>query len=150
MRLNAASRLHSEIMESMLANMDYQDDPKVGIFWYNPSKRKLFGVRSAIASSLPFRLGKRTTAELHKSVWAKEHYRGSADFRGKDYTLRHRGRIFEFKDDGFHLFIGSWFNCPEKEHILDLIKTEFDLHKVDLKIIEDEHWDIGNGWDGDK
>jgi len=36
---------------------------------------------------------------------------------------------------------GSWIN----EHIIDLVKEEFDLQNIPLEVKTDEHWEIGHG-----
>ena len=57
--------------------------------------------------------------------------------------MKPRGRVFEFKDEGFIVFTGSWINdYPEAK---DEIIYEFQL-PADTKFVQDEHWDLGHGW----
>ena len=46
-----------------------------------------------------------------------------------------RGRVFQIEnkndtDNNFELMCGSWIN----DHIIELVKDEFNLHKVNLKV----------------
>lgn len=51
-------------------------------------------------------------------------------------------------DDGsFEVMVGSWVNSYPK--CKSLIRAEFDLPS-DAKFLEDSHWNIGSGWEGDK
>ena len=137
-------------IEVMRFNEQFQDEPRVAIFWYDTNKDELFGVRMTHASdakwyeSSQFNAIVKTEKDLHKNVWNKEKHRGKDKrFKG-DHTLVPRGRVFEFKDDGFRVYTGSWINnYPEaKELILD----EFELPKDNTTFIQDSHWDIGHGW----
>ena len=60
----------------------------------------------------------------------------------KDYTQVPWGRIFQRKDGVFQLMCGSWID----DHIVSLVKEEFDLKNVQFEILIDEHWEIGHGW----
>ena len=134
----------------MVDNEKYQDDPYVGIFWYDTKENELFGVKSTLArearwyTSHQFNTTVRTETRLHKQVWQKEFFkRKDKRFQG-DYTQVPRGRIFEFKNDGFKVFTGSWINdYPECKN---LIMYEFQLPENNTKFVQDEHWDIGHGW----
>ncbi|MDR1682767.1 MAG: hypothetical protein LBS25_05200 [Candidatus Symbiothrix sp.] len=134
-----------DIMDKFL---DSQEDPKVGIFWYDPVRQELFGVRSEFASDILHA----TTRVLHYQVWAKESNR----LRGKglplgvwsgSYVDVPRGRVFK-EGDGFVIKVGSWIkDYPEAEQ---LIKEEFDLSDANSYISIDHHWEIGQGYEGDK
>ena len=55
-----------------------------------------------------------------------------------------RGRVFEFKNEGFKVYTGKWIdNYPQ---VKDLIIEEFQLPKEDTEFRQDYHWDIGHGW----
>ena len=62
----------------MEANRKHEDDPKVGIFWYNVAWHELFGVvaRSLMDYSKANASGGRITcSEMHEAVWRKEYNR---------------------------------------------------------------------------
>jgi hypothetical protein len=62
-----------------------------------------------------------------------------------DYTQIPRGRIFQYIDRTFRLMCGNWIN----DHIIDLIKEEFNLQNVSFEVNIDGHWEIGYGWSED-
>jgi hypothetical protein len=135
--------------ELMASNEQYIGDPYVGIFWYDTRKQELFGVKSTLASDVDFQNttlfdhSAKTCRPLHYQVWKREHYRGKdRRFQG-DYTQIPRGRVFEVKEEGFVVCVGSWINdYPEaKEEIL----YEFELPE-DTKFKIDSHWELGHGW----
>ncbi|GMO29134.1 MAG: hypothetical protein Pg6A_17160 [Termitinemataceae bacterium] len=136
------------VIKTMSDNFDFQDEPKVGIFWYDEKTDELFGVSKIEASELQFNdNGLKTIKTLHKTWWAKQQMRAKAKHQYtsvfmKDYTQIPRGRIFETQDGLFQLMCGSWIN----NHIIDLIKDEFDLQSVPFEKLVDEHWEIGHGW----
>lgn len=136
-------------IDVMHANDDYQDSPEVGMFWYDPNTNELFGVRSSLADSVGWyhstQWGRdvKTDTHLHKNIWQKEFHRGKDKrFRG-DHTLVPRGRVFEFKDDGYRVYTGDWID--EYPDAQQLILDEFNLPS-NTKFIKDVHWDIGHGW----
>ena len=69
-------------IELMRFNEQFQDEPRVGIFWYDTLKDDLFGVRTTHAEdanwyhSSQFNTVVRTEKDLHQNVWKKEFYRG--------------------------------------------------------------------------
>ena len=136
------------VMKTMSDNFEHQDEPKVGIFWYDEEKDELFGVSKIEASDLQFNINDlKTIKTLHKTWWQKQ--KNKAISKGEDpgifkkeYTLVPRGRIFQRKDGVFQLMCGSWIN----DHIESLVKDEFDLQNVLFEKIVDEHWEIGHGW----
>ena len=137
------------VMKSMADNFEHQDEPKVGIFWYNDKTDELFGVSKVNANDLKFNSnGLKTISILHKSWWQKEKNKAISKGKdpgifGKDYTLIPRGRIFQREEDGvFQLMCGKWIN----DYIEDLVKDEFDLHNVSFERIINTHWEIGHGW----
>ncbi len=148
-RANRSSETSSAI-DVMRNNDMYQDDSEVGMFWYDPEEDELFGIRSSLANSVGWYHSNqwnhdvRTDTHLHKNIWQKEFHRGKDKrFRG-DHTLVPRGRVFEFKDEGFKIFVGDWIDdYPQAEQ---LIIDEFNLPKDNVEIIKDIHWDIGHGW----
>ena len=136
------------IMKTMSDTFDHQDEPKVGIFWYDESAGELFGVSKIGVSELRFNNnGLKTIGILHKTWWAKQQMRAKAKHQlssvfMKDYTQIPRGRIFQTKDNCFQLMCGSWIN----ENIVELVKEEFDLQNTQFEVKIDKHWEIGHGW----
>lgn len=139
----------NDFRQIMIENAGRQDDPCVGIFWYDPEENELFGVRSVNADDTrymqrdQFEHRSRTCTPLHEAIWKKEFYKGKDKRFLGDYTKVPRGRIFEVEDQGFVVCVGSWIDkYPEaKELILD----EFELpDDTEFKI--DIHWELGHGW----
>ena len=129
-----------DIINSMRENFNIQNDPMVGIFWYDSIEDELFGITSAIASELSFNSnGKKTVGTIHESWWNRQQEREKAKGKlskrfSKEYTLTPRGRIFQIENDQhFELMCGSWIN----DHIVELVKEEFNLQNVILKVIVD-------------
>ena len=137
-------------IEVMINSFDEQNEPMVGPFWYDPERKEVYGHIVALAKDRPYYYSPswkkevRTGSALHKSIWEREYFRHKDKRFSGDYTLRPRGRVFEFKDEGFKVFVGEWINqYPEaKEEIL----FEFQLPKEKTEFVIDEHWDIGHGW----
>ena len=137
------------LKELMSANIERQEDPKVGIFWYDSNNHELFGVRSANVEDVRpytsnlFGAEVKTCTPLHYKVWDKEYYRKKDKRFSGDYTLVPRGRVFYVDGSGFVVIVGSWINdYPEaKAEIIE----EFDLPE-DIEFQIDSHWDIGHGW----
>ena len=146
MEMSACER--KEVMASMSDNFENQEDPKVGIFWYDDARDELFGVTAINADELSFNShGRKTTGTLHKTWWKKQQERAKAKKQltsifMRDYTQIPRGRLFQRQDGTFELMCGSWIN----EHIVELVKDEFNLWQVLLEVIVDVHWEIGHGW----
>ena len=144
---------HKAQMESMKA-FDEQM-PCIGIFWYDPAEKMLFGVRKqeltpkmveeAADDGLPYI----NYPHLHRQVWAKEFFCARAKhevtkFVG-DYTQVPRGRV-TWAVDKFVVFVGKWAE-PIEEELAKLIEKEFSLPYFEF--IYDYHWDLGHGWSGD-
>jgi hypothetical protein len=140
-----------EIMTKGLGN----EDPKVGIFWYNPSRNELFGVVALSlddpgVSKCPY--GK-TSIMLHRTYWQKEYRRlkykehqdNTFPYIGS-YMNKPRGRVF-FRDGKFQIAVGDWIHEGENYKAIDLVIERFDLTQEDVEILEDHHWNIGEGWD---
>ena len=146
LKMSASER--KEVMASMSDNFENQEDPKVGIFWYDETGDELFGVTAVNAQELSFNEhGTKTIGTLHKTWWNKHLQRAKAKNQltsifMKDYTQIPRGRVFQRKDGTFELFCGSWIS----EHIVELVKDEFNLWNVQLEVKVDAHWEIGHGW----
>lgn len=137
------------LKELMRANIEHQDDPEVGIFWYDTENDDLFGVKSSSVDELKyyhstlFNADVKTCKALHYKVWEREYFRGKDKRFQGDYTQVPRGRIFYIKDKGFVVITGSWINdYPEAK---STILYEFKLPE-DTEFQIDSHWDLGHGW----
>ena len=149
----ASKEDYAQMIRLMEANRGHADDPKVGIFWYNPSWKELFGVVShpvrdytrANASD-----GRITCSELHEDVWRKEYNRqkhhgdGSGPFLGP-YENKPRGRVFYIMaENRYVVMVGRWLeDHPEARA---LILEEFDLPSDKTTFEYALHWDIGQTW----
>ena len=137
-------------MDAMLDSFESQGSPCVGPFWYDPENDELFGQSLTLASDRPFfkslQFGAevRTGHALHKSIWKKKSMQGKDKRFSGDYTQVPRGRVFEFKGQGFKVFVGSWIDDypSAKGQIID----EFDLPRDNTEFVKDSHWDLGHGW----
>ena len=133
-----------EIMDDFLYR---QDEPKVGIFWYDPAEQELFGVSSTGISDLKGA----TIQKLHKDYWAKEHkkkHKGIDIGRyAGNYADTPRGRIFYFKEnEEFVVKTGRWIDdYPEAK---ELIIEEFDLQNSNVRFELGIHWELGHGYEG--
>ena len=135
--------------ELMMENNQYQDDPYVGIFWYDVDEDDLFGVVKTPAKDSPFyksnlfNASAKTCSALHYKVWQKGFYRGKDKRFQGDYTKVPRGRIFEVDGKGFIVAVGEWIN--EYPSAKDIIIDEFQLPE-NTEFMIDYHWNIGHGW----
>ena len=137
-------------IEVMIDSFNEQEEPMLGPFWYDPKRKEIYGYVVALAKDRPFyyspswKKNVKTGSALHKSIWEREYFRHKDKRFSGDYTLRPRGRVFEFENEGFKVMVGSWINdYPEaKEEIIFV----FQLPKDNTEFVIDEHWDIGHGW----
>lgn len=147
-RTDTSDPMINAFRDVMASNLDHQDDPYVGIFWYDVNEEELFGTVLAELESCPayqsklFNKPVRTCRTLHQSAWKKPHYKGKdARYKG-EYTLTPRGRVFYIEDEGFVVVTGSWIdNHPEAK--FEII-SEFNL-PAETNFVKDVHWDIGHG-----
>lgn len=146
---------HNIWMHQMSENL-HNDNPKVGIFWYNPLKEELFGVvkfdpfdkENCSCSNRGY-----TCKILHKHYWAKEYRRLKYKEKLKNtypytgaYEDKPRGRIF-FNNikNIYYIVAGDWIE--DHYEAIDIIASEFDFDKEDFEVIIDHHWDVGYGWE---
>lgn len=144
---------YAQVIRQMEANRGHANDPKVGIFWYNPAWKELFGVVShpvrdytrANASD-----GRITCSEMHEDVWRKEfnrqkyHGDGKGPFQGP-YEQKPRGRVFYLMDeDRYVVAVGKWLE--EHPEARELILEEFNLPADKTRFEYAIHWDIGHCW----
>lgn len=148
-RTDTSDSMINAFRSIMAENKDKQDDPEVGIFWYDTVNDELFGIKSALAEDVSykhtdlFKHRAKTCTALHENVWKKEHFRGKDDRFNGDYTRIPRGRVFEVEDVGFYVCVGRWIRqYPQAQ---DEILQEFNLPE-DTKFKIDSHWDLGHGW----
>jgi len=135
-----------EIIEDMRSFND-QNPPSVGFFWYDPKTNELFGVQSIGANQTSFNNGRRTLRKTHREYWQKEKHRSSKDRRIQgDYTMTPRGRVYQFQDGSFKVYVGSWIT-KYLHKVEKLVKEEFNINEFNFVI--EKHWEIGTGWDGD-
>lgn len=155
--VQSSSQEHSNVINLMKGFMN-NENPKVGIFWYNYVDNTLFGVEKGDVELYNDQGNIITYPKLHKTYWQKQHHRAVAKndinsifYKEHNYTLIPRGRIF-LEDDIFYVNVGSWINgevngqnCIDKDKLRDLIVDEFNLPN-DFIFRVDHHWDIGHGW----
>jgi len=144
-----------EAMRLMESNRGKDDEPKVGIFWYDPRKNDLFGVRSHrvsdyVKANSRSEFGSISCSEMHEDVWKKEFHRqkykngGIGPFTGA-YEMVPRGRIFyNPEDDEFTIAVGSWIE--QYPQAVVLIEEEFNLKDTKHEVKTAHHWDIGQRW----
>ena len=143
-----------QAMATMSANLDTQDNPKVGIFWYDVRTKSLFGVVAIDKDSIAKPNaggGLITCSELHKNVWKKGYNKQMYKLGGKgpfvgDYKDTPRGRVFyNPQTKHFIINVGSWIN--EHKECIDEVLCEFDLYNQNVKVEIAPHWEIGCGWE---
>lgn len=144
-----------EAMRLMASNRGKDDEPKVGIFWYDPRHNDLFGVRSHRVSdylkpNARSEFGSISCSEMHEDVWKKEFHRqkyknnGLGPYVGA-YEMTPRGRIFYNPDnEEFTIAVGSWIE--QYPQAVKLIEEEFNLKNTKHSVKTANHWDIGQRW----
>ena len=144
-----------EAMRLMQSNRGKGDEPMVGIFWYSPQRKMLFGVRSHRVSDYTKANARSeyssiSCSEMHEDVWKKEYHRqkykndGIGPYTGA-YEMVPRGRIFyNPATEVFTIAVGSWIHqYPEA---VPLIVDEFNLAAASYEVKTAHHWDIGQKW----
>lgn len=151
--IEVSDKDYNNMLSFMEENHNIDDSPKVGLFWYNRSQQKLFGVikHSLDDYDRPNCGGNKIScSETHDRVWRKEYNKqkfknnGQGDFIGA-YQDKPRGRIFYNIDtEIFEICVGEWINdYPEA---IDKIVQEFNLSDDEYKVLIKEHWNIGQTW----
>ncbi len=142
-------------MKLMASNRGKDDEPKVGIFWYDPRTNDLFGVRSHRVSDYTkansrTEFGSISCSEMHEDIWKKEFHRqkykngGIGPFTGS-YEMVPRGRIFYNPETmSFTIAVGSWIE--QYPQAVALIVKEFNLEGTTYEVKTAHHWDIGQKW----
>ncbi|MDR0551343.1 MAG: hypothetical protein LBG72_04925 [Spirochaetaceae bacterium] len=133
----------------MMEYAELEEEPKLGIFWYDDKEKRLFGVTKQEACDINFSGSQnlKTVRSLHKTWWNRQRQlllQGKINDKVyyRDYTLVPRGMIFQDRQGKFFVMCGSWMN----DEILSLVKNEFFLDNVELEVVIDEHWELGHGW----
>lgn len=140
--------LAERTMETMAQNLETQNNPKVGIFWYSPVNKSLFGVIAIDKDSYSKPNaggGLITCKELHEDVWKRNQQNDRCFYVG-DYRQTPRGSVFYSPDeDKFYIMVGSWIN--ENPEAIDLIIDRYDLNNCNVEVKISIHWEIGMGWE---
>ena len=120
-----------------MADMKSFDEqmPSIGIFWYDPEKHSLFGVRKK-------EITPREVEEARAEGVDVINY--PIKFTS-DYTQIPRGRV-AWNVNKFIVLVGKWAE-PLQDELTELLEQEFSLPYFDF--VYDEHWDLGHGWSGD-
>jgi len=144
---------YQEAIKTMAANRGAGEEPKVGIFWYSPTLKQLFGVVTHKRTDYlrpNAGGGLITCSEMHEDVWKKEfrkqkyHNNGIGLFKG-EYQYKPRGRVFYSPaDDQYIIAVGSWID--QNQEAVALIIEEFDLPAAKTIVQKASHWDIGQTW----
>lgn len=144
-----------EAMRLMESNRGKDNEPKVGIFWYDPRHNDLFGVRSHrvsdyLKANARSEFGSISCSEMHEDVWKKEFHRqkyknnGLGPYVGA-YEMTPRGRIFYNPDnEEYTIAVGSWIE--QYPQAVTLIEEEFNLKNTKHSVKTASHWDIGQRW----
>ena len=147
------NKQYQEAMDTMARNRGAGDEPKVGIFWYNATRKELYGVVSHKRTDYlrpNAGGGLITCSEMHEDVWKKllrrqkYHGDGTGPYKG-EYQMKPCGRVFyQPADDQYIIAVGTWIDqSPEAiEQIID----EFDLPREKTIVKKAPHWDIGQTW----
>jgi len=138
----------------MSQNLDNQDSPRIGIFWYDIKNDDLFGVVSSHTSEARISHGLASINTLHRDYWKKQYNKLKFKNDGKeiypyigDYKDTPRGRVFYDVNNGRYIInVGSWIN--EYPQAKPLIVEEFNLEGQNYTFEIAIHWEIGHGWEG--
>lgn len=116
--------------------------PEVGSFFYDLKNKKLM-----LVDTIPMELardsgnGIKTTDKLHRDIWDENDMQGS-------YMDTPRGRVFyNSKTNEYEIMVGDW--VKDAPNVKELVIKRFHLENQNVVVKQDDHWDIGNGFDGD-
>ncbi len=137
-RTNTQPRVvSSSNVEAPVREFKIEENPSVGIFWYDSASHSLFGVRkqkvtpvqmeTAACDGLPFII----YPETNEEVWQQEKFPG-------DYARTPRGRV-SWVVNRFVVLVGSWAR-PIEDELTALLQAEFSLPALEL--VYDGHWDV--------
>jgi hypothetical protein len=139
---------HETMIDYMENSLSLQTRPQLGIFWYDPKEDELIFVNKVFAHQVGFRWGGQKTIDaMHIAVWQSEKNKAKSKAKvwkySRDSSDTPRGRVWEIKNKGFVVTIGSWLD--DYPHVKDLILKEFNLPK-NTEFRYDYHWDVGHGF----
>lgn len=136
-----AEKERESVMAEMKSHLG-ETKPEVGSFYYDIQNKKLM-----LVDTIPMDLardsgnGIKTTDKLHKTIWNENDMQGS-------YMDTPKGRVFyNSKTNEYEIMVGDW--VKDAPNVKDLVIKRFHLENQKVVVKQDEHWDIGNGFDGD-
>ena len=126
------TQLTDEEHKKQMADMKAFDEqmPCIGIFWYDPEDKSLFGVRK-----------KEITPKMVEEAADKGLPFINYPHLHNDYPQVPRGRV-AWNIDKFIVLVGHWAE-PILDELTTLIEDEFSLPYFEF--VYDEHWDLGHG-----
>ena len=133
---------HRRTMETMESFFDIQDNPKVGVFFYDTNLKVLYGVVALLLESLiNNQEGLVTVRTSHREIWEmgvrkqNEKYDGEGPFKG-DFKDTLRGYVtYNTCMDVFEIHVEDWFK--KYPAVLNEIIEEFDLSGCNIQTIID-------------
>lgn len=126
--------IYAQMIRFMQANRGHGDDPKVGIFWFDTTYKRLYGVvshpvRDCLGDAfLPDAI---SCSESHEEVWRKEskrkwHYDNWENPFVGSCEDKPKGRVYYMTlDEEYVVAVGEWIN--EYPEARELILEEFNL-----------------------
>jgi hypothetical protein len=134
---------HRELMAVM--HRLYEEDngkPKVGLFWYDPSRNRLFGVVKEDAENYVYSDREGTICINHSSFWEERHRLAvnqnlhDSVFAGADYVVYPRGRIFVRPDRSLYVVVDTEKHpCLFMDRLRELLCEEFNLPE-EVELVE--------------
>ena len=142
------------VMAVMSQNLNNQEAPRIGIFWYDVRNDDLFGIVSSHASEARVSIGYANINTLHRDYWKKQYNKLKYKNEGKevypyigDYKDTPRGRVLYNVDYNQYIIkVGSWINEYPQAKLL--IIDEFNLEDQNYIFEIGIHWEVGQGWEG--
>lgn len=137
------------MMSFMSANRD--KSPKVGIFWYDEYKDRLFGIyKEGIDRKPNCAGGLISCSKMHEDAWTEgvydRRYHGCKDPFIGQYQDTPRGRVFyNPRLQSFDICVGKWVN-KNFDHIIKMIMDEFCLPEDSTEVSIEQHWEVGQTW----
>jgi len=130
------------IMKRMESQLQNKNKPKVGSFYYDIKNKNLFLVDTLLTEKAydPGN-GIKTSDKLHKEIWQDNGMNGN-------YMDTPRGRVFyNVNKNEYQIMVGDWIK--DTPNLKDIVIQRFNLQNEKVEVIEDEHWNIGNGFEDD-
>ena len=108
--------------------------PSVGIFWYDPEDKTLFGVRK---KELTPKMVEEAAEKGKPFICLSEECKSD---------VSRQGGFVVWNVDKFEVKVGHWAE-PIQDELTELLEAEFSLPYFEF--VYDNHWDLGHGWSGD-